>query len=357
MAEFSFLTFNILANRFTNFNKENKKNELMSEMKQRYQIIINHLEKLDKDICFLQEVDNHFYYLLMKSKTMRNKYFITHRYFKALRVERNKDDIGQMILIKNSKFKPVQFLNNMFNKNNVANSEILMVRGGFSCVYDFIKLTKYGEEGNQRKFSHILIVKYIGDGSMNKNTYLILGNVHLEGNKDYQLLKELEFEETYNACVNFRDTYMTNMNTHLLFSGDFNEANQNVIEDVMIGKKPLKLINDDEKQMTSFSKYFTDKKTKERNVINSFEKLDYLICSKELTNVKEMKMYPDYDLRDMPNWTIPFEGNDEGKNWASDHKILYFFFKLPDDVIVNKNVDERLNNKLKNNKKKVKKNS
>lgn len=359
-AQFTFLTFNILANRFTNFNKLDKKNESKELMKERYDAIIMHLEKLNKDICFLQEVDNHFYYALIAS-SMRRKYYITYRYYKAYKNEKNKDDIGQLIMIKNARFNVPLSLNKKFDSIYPPNTNAFSIRGGFSSIFDFVKLTKNGTEGNQRKFAQILI---INDA---KGKYLILANMHLEGNPDYQKLKEMEFEETYVACLNFKDKYLSSSdmninknNIHMIFSGDFNEPEQiDVVEKIMINKKPLKLINNDEKQLTAFSKFFTDKKTDERKEINKLEKLDYLICSNELlydnNDNNNMNVHPDFEIKFMPDWDKPFiigtELNNE--NWISDHTSLDFVLSFP----MNKNINKIKNKKHKTNKKSNKKNN
>ena len=95
----SFSTWNILANRFTNYNMGQKENEDKVQMKNRYLSIIIILQNLQKDIYFLQEVDNHFYYLLQSSE-LQNNYFISFRYHKSWIQEKNKDDIGILMMIK-----------------------------------------------------------------------------------------------------------------------------------------------------------------------------------------------------------------------------------------------------------------
>jgi hypothetical protein len=343
---FTFLTFNILANRFTNFNKLDKINETKDEMQERYNGVIMHLEQQNKDICFLQEVDNNFYYALMDT-VFAKKYYISHRYCKAYKAERNKDDIGQLIMVRNSKFKIPLELNKTFDNKYPANSHLLRVRGGHSSVFDFIKLTKNGVEGNQRKFSQILIINDL------YGRYLILSNMHLEGNPDYQKLKEQEFEETYKACDEFKNKHMNMKNVksvNMMFAGDFNEPYQNIVENIMIGDKPLRLINSDSKQLTSFSKFFTDKKTNERKMIDKQEKLDYLICSKELENsIDDMHIYPDFEIKNMPNWEEPFIDND--KNWVSDHKFLTFKFNLLDTHTKNITHHKKYNNNRRKSKK------
>lgn len=354
LSQFTFLTFNILANRFTNFNKSDKKNESRELMQERYDAIILHLENLNKDICFLQEVDNHFYYALISSP-LKNKYYITHRYYKAYKVERNKDDIGQLMMIKTSKFKAPLSLNKTFDSIHRPNSTAFSIRGGFSSVFDFVKLTNYGAEGNQRKFAQILIV------TDSKGHYLILANMHLEGNPDYQKLKEMEFEETYKACVSFIKNKMNDINSnniHMIFSGDFNEPEQSIVQNIMIADKPLKLINKDHKQMTAFSKYFTDKKTNERKEINKLEKLDYLLCSDNLIYNGDMNTYPNFEIKYMPDWDKPFLNKKKlnTKNWISDHISLDFSLSLPIKTGTNKidkilTISKKINNRKLSNKK------
>lgn len=325
---FSFLTFNILANRFTNYNKGGTGNESRQEMEQRYLAIILILENLNKDIYFLQEVDSHFYKLLMLSD-LKKKYFITYRFHKAWPTERNKDDIGLLIMVKNSsKFSTDEEYNMKFVTEYPPNSSALGYRGGVSGLFDFIELTEYGERGNQRKFSQILIIKN------NQNQYLFLVNLHLEGRPDYYQLRESEFRDSFTACADFKKKYMKNKETFYLLSGDFNEPDQKIVEDNLIKDLPLKLINNDSDQLTSFTKYYTDKVTNAREIIDKLQKLDYLICSKKI-NCQGNQLLPNFDIIDFPNWKENFivESNSglelNKTNWPSDHKLLYFLLELP----------------------------
>ncbi len=332
--EFSFVTFNILANRFTNYNLGGNGNETISQMEFRYITIINILQDLNKDIYFLQEVDNHFYKLLMISP-IKNNYFITYRYHIAWPTEKNKSDIGTIILVKNkspiSINKEIKDLNQLMVDHNPPNSKALQFRGGISGIYDFITLTKNGDEGNQRKFAHILITKTI------HNSYLILINHHLEGRPDYEDLRIKEFQDSYHFCQQFCRKFLKGKKILYLMAGDFNEDNQTVVIEKIIDNLPLKLINDNSEDLTSYTKYSTDKLTNQRNVIDKKQKLDYLITSKEI-KCSSQNMIPNLDFINFPNWDRQFIGKIKddlvinSNNWPSDHKLLEFKLKIMSNV-------------------------
>ena len=64
-----------------------------------------------------------------------------------------------------------------------------------------------------------------------------------------------------------------------LIAGDFNEPDQSIIEQQLISGLPLNLINSDAQEITSFTKYVTDKVNNIRQVIDNLQKLDYFITS------------------------------------------------------------------------------
>ena len=327
---FSFGTFNLLANRFTNYNLAGTRNESYDLMNLRYLSIILILEESKKDILFLQEVDNYFYKLVMLSN-LKNNYFITYRFHKAWPYEKNKADIGTIIMVKNNSFitntNEIKNLNQSLINENPPKSKALDIRGGLSGIYDFIQLTQNGDEGNQRKFAHLLITK------TKNNDYFFLINHHLEGRPDYEELRIKEFQQSYQYCLQFAKQFLKNKKIIYLISGDFNEDSQEVVVRKLIDHLPLKLINNDPNQITSFTKYSTDKLTNQRNIIDKQQKLDYLITSYNISLLSE-SILPKMILIDYPKWDIPFVGEKSDKliinkkNWPSDHKLLEFILEI-----------------------------
>ena len=328
--ELSFSTWNILANRFTNYNLGQKNNENKNQMKNRYLSIIIILQQLQKDIYFLQEVDNHFYYLI-ESSELQKDYLISYRYHKSWVQEKNKDDIGILIMIKKKiKWKVDTSLNQKLLDMYSPNSTLLQSRGLISGIYDFIELTDNGENGNQRKFSQILILKN------NNNQYLFLINMHLEGRPDFYELRKNEFILSYQACQKFIQHNLSQYKNqcYYLIAGDFNEPDQSIVEQQLISGLPLSLINSDSLEITSFTKYVTDKANNTRQIIDNLQKLDYFITSPKV-KLLSYNTLPKDSIRDFPNWEISFVTKHGQQvvcnqaNWPSDHKILNFDIKIP----------------------------
>lgn len=348
--ELTFSTWNILANRFTNYNMGQKNNEDKIQMKNRYLSIIIILQQLEKDIYFLQEVDNHFYYLLLSS-VLQNDYLISYRYHKSWIKEKNKDDIGILIMIKKkSNWRFDLSLNQKLLDMYPPNSPLLQSRGIVSGIYDFIELTDNGENGNQRKFSQILILKN------NQHQYLFLINMHLEGRPDFYELRRNEFILSYKACQKFIQHNLSKYKNqcYYLIAGDFNEPDQEVVEQQLISGLPLNLINSDSQEITSFTKYVTDKVNNTRQVIDNLQKLDYFITSPKVM-LLSYDTLPKDNIKDFPNWDITFVSkkgqqvisNDD--NWPSDHKILNFKIKISEIKTKNhhsKNKKRNISNKM-----------
>lgn len=326
----SFSTWNILANRFTNYNMGQKENEDKVQMKNRYLSIIIILQNLQKDIYFLQEVDNHFYYLLQSSE-LHNNYFISFRYHKSWIQEKNKDDIGILMMIKKKlQWKVDTSLNQRLLDMYPPNSTLLQSRGLISGIYDFIELTDNGENGNQRKFSQILILRN------NQHQYLFLINMHLEGRPDFYELRRNEFILSYKACQKFilHNLSKYKNECYYLIAGDFNEPDQSIVEQQLISSLPLNLINSDAQEITSFTKYVTDKVNNTRQIIDNLQKLDYFITSPKI-KLLSYNTLPIDSIKDFPNWKTTFvtkQGQQvvsNEDNWPSDHKILNFDIKIP----------------------------
>ena len=329
--ELTFSTWNILANRFTNYNIGQKNNEDYTKMKNRYLSIIIILQQLQKDIYFLQEVDNHFYYLL-KSSELQNNYYISFRYHKSWLQEKNKDDIGLLIMInKNIHWKVDLPLNQSLLDMYPPNSSLLQSKGLLTGIYDFIELTDNGENGNQRKFSQILILKN------NQHQYLFLINMHLEGRPDFYELRKNEFTLTFKACQKFIQHNLSRYKNqcYYLIAGDFNEPDQTIVEQQLISSLPLSLINSDAQEITSFTKYVTDKVNNTRQIIDNLQKLDYFITSPKV-KLLFYDTLPKNSIKDFPNWEANFvekQGQQvvcNEANWPSDHKILNFEIKIPE---------------------------
>ena len=195
---------------------------------------------------------------------------------------------------------------------------------------NFDKLTDNGENGNQRKFSQILILRNYQD------QYLFLINMHLEGRPDFYELRRNEFILSYKACQKFIQHNLSKYKNqcYYLIAGDFNEPDQAIVEQQLISGLPLNLINSDGKEITSFTKYVTDKVNNTRQVIDNLQKLDYFISSSRV-KLLSYDSLPKNSIKDFPNWDITFvikQGQQvvsNEANWPSDHKILNFKVSIP----------------------------
>ena len=246
----------------------------------------------------------------------------------------------------------VDFLNNLvkilFHKEYFGFEE--SAQNYVQNIYDFIELTDNGENGNQRKFSQILILKN------NNNQYLFLINMHLEGRPDFYELRRKEFILSYQACQKFIQHNLSKYKNqcYYLIAGDFNEPDQAIVEQQLISGLPLNLINSDAQEITSFTKFVTDKVNNTRQVIDNLQKLDYFITSPKV-KLLSYDTLPKDSIKDFPNWEIPFV-NKQGQqivcnkdNWPSDHKILNFKIKISEIKTKNlhsKNKKRSISNKM-----------
>ena len=330
------VSFNILANRFTYYNLTNHRSEPSSLMRFRYKSIISLLWGVHADIYFLQEVDQHFYHLLLYSNFRKN-FYISYACCQGREKEVNKDEIGLLMIINKQQYFISKALNGKINTvEEQKEHPLLKIRGEPSGFIGFNHLTIENgiEIGNVKKLSQILIVE--------KNHHpFILINCHFEGRPERQDLRVGQFKHCCQIAQNCITKF--NLENRLLIGGDFNEPSQNSICDKYLSEIPfkLKLLNT-KLEYTSNLRFQKDPETKQWKTINRMEKLDYLIGDVDFKITKETVL-PKSDITESPDWGKRFESDiykqlPKVKNWPSDHKLVSFLLEYEN---INKKTPKR----------------
>lgn len=319
------VSFNILANRFTYYNMVNHKIEPTSLMRFRYKSIISLLWGVYADIYFLQEVDQHFYHLILYSNFRKN-FYISYACCHPRENEVNKDKIGMLIMVNKRQYYISKSINGKINNfEEKKEYSLLKIYGDPSGFIGFNDLTMKDEVelGNIKKLSQILIIE--------KNHHpLILINCHLEGSPEKQDLRIAQFKHCCQVAQNCITKY--NLENRLLIGGDFNDPSQKDISTKYLSDIPfkLKLLNT-KPEYTSNLRFQKNPETKEWTTINRMEKLDYLIGNIDFKVTKETVL-PKSDIINSPDWGQRFEMDiyrqlPKVNNWPSDHKLVSFLLE------------------------------
>jgi endonuclease/exonuclease/phosphatase family metal-dependent hydrolase len=285
---YSIVTFNILANVFTNFSLGNDdKKESKNNMNIRYKNILEKLYKfhLNRDVDFicLQEVDCVFYKLLKEDKNII-KYF--EPVYNAMRLPNdyvNSSDYdiytyGLLTLVNKKKHKIKNKKTIEISSRELLNSE-------------------------RRKNSRISQIIEIKNG-------IKIANTHLTGIPERTDMRLYEINTILDEGVDF-------------VCGDFNEPNYGII------KKEIK-----EKNMTFYEEYFKNKKfatSHHKWNLDQKTKKYYLEPPEEKYKSVDYILYPyNYQLVThdiLPNKKNGVFGMDTpfGKktDWFSDHALIY----------------------------------
>lgn len=304
-----FISFNLLANRFTYYSKEDHTMENKTEMKNRYSLSIHYLLRLKGDIYFLQEVDGFFYDLLLDSP-FKQKYFISYSYCLPLKNESNKSPIGLIIMVNKKQYKIINMDFKLDHNYSLLQSNH---KNTLAISFKHLVFVDNIEIANKKKLSQLLVIQ-------NRDNYIILINCHFEGRPNLPDIRLKQFEYCLSVAKNIRKKL--NKQTYIIIGGDFNESNTDIIKDKYITNKlfDLKLYNQS-KENTSFSRF----EKREDNVwysIDKREKIDYILGSSSI-KIMEEKLLPKKEFV-YPEWNKEF---DIKKNWFSDHKIISFFIE------------------------------
>ena len=280
------ITFNILAHKYTYFNRGHPtEKESLNEMKLRYVNILQILKKLKADIYCLQEVDTiSKLFLIKKFKEYGYNYYF---------VDKSKYE-GLLLLWKDTY--------NVLNK--------------YEKKITHINRTKNRSYPNRSQIAQYITLQ-IGDNTLQVVNTKLWGNPKRDNTRSQELITLIE---------------QIDFNNKVIICGDFNEKNYKVIEKVLDTK--LKLYDRYFKKKefaTSFHPWNTDPNTRKmykEPFVERYKSVDYFICSSDI-KIETFKALP--TKKGIYCIEAPYKDSHtkyDSSIWPSDHALLCFKVKL-----------------------------